>query len=104
MQHISKKCQFWPLKPTNKRLNSNQSISRQNHTTLEPFGGRVDQYSTFLVEIVNCYNLAYVDTNYVYSNSGTKLISVAKIKDILSMEWKMIPWFLLGKGPARGGP
>ena len=44
------------------------------------------------------------NTNYVYSHADTNLISCVKIMNILSLEWKMITWLLLGTGPARGGP
>ena len=44
------------------------------------------------------------NTKYVQSYADTNLISGAKIMNILSLEWKMITWLLLGTGPARGGP
>ena len=44
------------------------------------------------------------NTKYVHSYADTNLIYGAKIMNILSMEWKMITWLLLGTGPAPGGP
>ena len=43
------------------------------------------------------------NTNYVYGHADTNHISCAKIMNILSLEWKMITWLLLGTGPACGG-
>ena len=44
------------------------------------------------------------NTKYVHSYVVTNLISGAKIMNIVSLDWKMITWLLVGTGPARGGP